>query len=223
MHPCTSDWRATTCVLGQCSQVVWVSKIGGFIIPTRSWLYAEWCSCIIFLPDGRARAGYDDFDIREHSFCVLLDSFRLCPIQGKERIAQCKNVSAIFALHCCYNGTLFGRNVGKWGPGCLEVLFRNIMNTEEVSQCNHTFKAVSFLFCSICIFCGEHFQDANLMRILQMYKKCLRIWDQTCTSGLEPWPNILTNCYNTLDKIKKTKWDSQLPTSKSWIIWRHSP
>lgn len=44
-------------------------------------------------------------------FCVLLDSFRLCPIQGKERIAQCKNVSAIFALHCCYNGTLFGRKM----------------------------------------------------------------------------------------------------------------
>ena len=191
MHPCTSDWRATTCVLGQCSQVVWVSKIGGFIIPTRSWLYAEWCSCIIFLPDGRARAGYDDFVIRERSFCVLLDSFRLYPIQEKARIAQCKNVSAIIALRCYNNGTSFRHTCKTSGN---EVLSQHIMNTEEVSQCNHTFKAVSFLFCSICIFCGEHFQDANLMRILQMYKKCLKIWDQTCTCGLEPWPNILTNC-----------------------------
>ena len=33
-----------------CSQVVWVSKIRGFIIPnSRSWLYAEWCFCIILL------------------------------------------------------------------------------------------------------------------------------------------------------------------------------
>ena len=41
------------------------------------------------------------------SYCVLLDSFRLCPIQGKERIAQCKNVLAIIALRCYNNGTSF--------------------------------------------------------------------------------------------------------------------
>ena len=45
--------------------------------------------------------------ILERSFCVLLDSFRLCTIQGKERIAPCKNISAIITLPC-YNGTSFG-------------------------------------------------------------------------------------------------------------------
>lgn len=186
MHPCTSDWRATTCVLGQCSQVVWVSKIGGFIIQTRSWLYAEWCSCIIFLPDGRVRAGYDDFDIRERSFCVLLDSFRLCTIQGKERIAPCKNISAIIALRC-YNGTSFGHTC-KTSENedqvvvrcCLRILWilkRYLSAITLLRQCP------SFLV-----------QYAFFVVNIFMYKKCLRIWDQTCSCGPEPWPNILTNC-----------------------------
>ena len=151
MHPCTSDWRATACVLGQCSQVVWVSKIGGFIIPTRSWLYAEWYSSIIFLPDGRARAGYDDFDIREHSFCVLLDSFRLCPIQGKERIAPCKNVSAIIALHFVIMGLyLVGTSenenqvVSKCCFGILWILKRYLSVITLLRQCPYFFVQYAF-------------------------------------------------------------------------------
>ena len=183
MHPCTSDWRATTCVLGQCSQVVWVSKIGGFIIQTRSWLYAEWCSCIIFLPDGRVRAGYDDFDIRERSFCVLLDSFRLCTIQGKERIAPCKNISAIIALRC-YNGTSFGHTC-KTSENedqvvvrcCLRILWilkRYLSAITLLRQC------LSFLVFGI--FCGEHF---HVQKVFKNLGPDMFLWPWTLTEHFE--------------------------------------